>query len=72
MGTVQLSDSEADRIIASGIAAFLRAYAPAPADPPPQQPAPRSNPPQPAYHSSFAPSPNRAVRHLIGQKVHSV
>ena len=26
MGTVQLSDSEADRIIASGIAAFLRAY----------------------------------------------
>ena len=29
MGTVQLTDSEAERIIASGIAAFMRAYAPA-------------------------------------------
>ena len=29
MGTVQLSDSESDRIITSGIAAFLRAYGPA-------------------------------------------
>jgi len=28
MGTVQLSDAEADRIIISGIAAFLRAYGP--------------------------------------------
>jgi TetR/AcrR family transcriptional regulator, mexJK operon transcriptional repressor len=28
MGTVQLSDAEADRIIATGIAAFLRAYGP--------------------------------------------
>ena len=33
MGTVQLSDSEADRIITSGIAAFLRAYT---APPPPR------------------------------------
>ena len=32
MGTVQLSDAEADRIISSGIAAFLRAYARPPAD----------------------------------------
>ena len=29
MGTVQLSDAEADQIISSGIAAFLRAYGPA-------------------------------------------
>jgi hypothetical protein len=29
MGTVQLSDSEADRIIVSGIAVFMRAYGPA-------------------------------------------
>jgi TetR/AcrR family transcriptional regulator, mexJK operon transcriptional repressor len=29
MGTVQLTDSEAERIIVSGIAAFMRAYAPA-------------------------------------------
>ena len=29
MGTVQLSDSETDRIIGSGIAVFLRAYGPA-------------------------------------------
>jgi TetR/AcrR family transcriptional repressor of mexJK operon len=29
MGTVELTDSEADRIVTSGIAAFLRAYAPA-------------------------------------------
>jgi len=28
MGTVQISDAEADRIISSGIAAFLRAYGP--------------------------------------------
>ena len=28
MGTIQLSDSEADRIITSGIAVFMRAYAP--------------------------------------------
>jgi hypothetical protein len=28
MGTVELTDSEADRIITSGIAAFLRAYGP--------------------------------------------
>jgi len=28
MGTVQLSDAEADRIITTGIAAFLRAYGP--------------------------------------------
>jgi hypothetical protein len=28
MGTVQLSDAEVDRIITTGIAAFLRAYAP--------------------------------------------
>ncbi|HYY19646.1 MAG TPA: hypothetical protein VE864_12475, partial [Streptosporangiaceae bacterium] len=28
MGTVQLSDAEADRIITTGIAAFMRAYAP--------------------------------------------
>jgi hypothetical protein len=28
MGTVQLSDSETDRIIASGITVFLRAYGP--------------------------------------------
>ena len=28
MGTVQLSDAEADRIISSGITAFLRAYGP--------------------------------------------
>ena len=27
MGTVQLTDAEADRIITTGIAAFLRAYA---------------------------------------------
>lgn len=30
MGTIQLSDSEADRIITSGITVFMRAYAPAP------------------------------------------
>jgi TetR/AcrR family transcriptional regulator, mexJK operon transcriptional repressor len=29
MGTIQLTDSEADHIIVSGIAAFMRAYAPA-------------------------------------------
>ena len=29
MGTIQLTDSEADRIVVSGIAVFLRAYAPA-------------------------------------------
>ena len=29
MGTIQLTDSEADRIVVSGIAAFMRAYAPA-------------------------------------------
>jgi AcrR family transcriptional regulator len=29
MGTIQLTDSEADRIIVSGIAVFMRAYAPA-------------------------------------------
>jgi TetR/AcrR family transcriptional repressor of mexJK operon len=29
MGTVQLSDSEADRIIVSGIAVFMRAHGPA-------------------------------------------
>jgi AcrR family transcriptional regulator len=29
MGTIQLTDSEADRIVLSGIAAFMRAYAPA-------------------------------------------
>jgi hypothetical protein len=28
MGTIQLSEAEADRIITTGIAAFLRAYAP--------------------------------------------
>ena len=28
MGTIQLSDSEADRIITSGIAVFMRAYVP--------------------------------------------
>jgi TetR/AcrR family transcriptional regulator, mexJK operon transcriptional repressor len=28
MGTIQLSDSEADRIISSGIAVFMRAYGP--------------------------------------------
>ncbi|GEM_PF-3681197 len=28
MGTIQLSDSEADRIITSGIGVFMRAYAP--------------------------------------------
>jgi hypothetical protein len=26
MGTIPLSDSEADRIVVSGIAAFMRAY----------------------------------------------
>ena len=31
MGTIQLSDSEADRIITSGIAVFMRGYAPTPA-----------------------------------------
>jgi hypothetical protein len=29
MGTVKLTESEADRIITSGIAVFMRAYAPA-------------------------------------------
>jgi TetR/AcrR family transcriptional repressor of mexJK operon len=29
MGTIQLTDSEADRIVLGGIAAFMRAYAPA-------------------------------------------
>ena len=29
MGTIQLTDSEADRIVVSGIAVFMRAYAPA-------------------------------------------
>jgi TetR/AcrR family transcriptional repressor of mexJK operon len=29
MGTIELTDSEADRIVTSGVAAFLRAYAPA-------------------------------------------
>jgi hypothetical protein len=28
MGTIQLSDSEADRIVSSGIAVFMRAYGP--------------------------------------------
>ena len=28
MGTIPLTDSEADRIIVSGIAVFLRAYGP--------------------------------------------
>jgi hypothetical protein len=30
MGTVQLTDAEADRIITSGIAVFMRAYGPSP------------------------------------------
>jgi TetR/AcrR family transcriptional regulator, mexJK operon transcriptional repressor len=30
MGTIQLTDSEADRIVVSGIAAFMRAYVPEP------------------------------------------
>ena len=29
MGTIQLAESEADRIITSGISVFMRAYAPA-------------------------------------------
>ena len=32
MGTIQLTDSEADRIIGTGIAVFMRAYASAPSE----------------------------------------
>jgi hypothetical protein len=32
MGTIQLTDSEADRIIGSGIAVFMRAYTPSPSE----------------------------------------
>jgi hypothetical protein len=30
MGTVQLTDAEADRIITSGVTVFMRAYVPTP------------------------------------------
>jgi hypothetical protein len=51
MGTIQLSESETDRIITSGIAVFLRAYLPTPGHPPPRRPPPRS-PRQPPLTSS--------------------
>ena len=51
MGTIQLSDSEADGIITSGIAVFMRAYAP----PAPLRPAPGGAAPYRALTVPLAP-----------------